>query len=97
MQHICANTKYEIYANVCVPVFRHFLHSKYIDIEANTQIHKYRNTVLVKVADWPNMCYIFETVMIQGPQEQCSQMSDVQIHKYRFGQSCGLTQHVLHF
>ena len=43
MQHICANTKYEKYANVCVPVFRHFLHSKYIDIEANTN-RKYRNT-----------------------------------------------------
>ena len=50
----------------------------------NTQIHKYTNTVLVKVADWPNMCYIFETVMIQGPQEQCSQVSDVQIHKYKY-------------
>ena len=50
----------------------------------NTQIHKNTNTVLVKVADWPNMCYIFETVMIQGPQEQCSQMSDVQIHKYKY-------------
>jgi len=32
---------------------------------ANTQIqlHKYTNTVWVKVADRPNMCYIFEKVM----------------------------------
>ena len=35
-----------------------------------------------QVADRPNMCYIFENVMVQGPQNQCSQVSDVQIHKY---------------
>ena len=40
----------------------------------NTQIHKYKytNTVLVKFADSPNMCYIFEMVMVRGPQKQYS-------------------------
>ena len=28
-----------------------------------------------QVADRPNMCYIFEKVMEQGPQKQCSQVS----------------------
>ena len=37
-----------------------------------------------QVADRPNMCYIFENVMVQGPQKQCSQVSDVQIHKYKY-------------
>ena len=48
------------------------------------QIHKYKftNTALVKVADRPNMCYIFEKVMALGPQKQCSRLSDVQLHKY---------------
>ena len=58
-----------------------------------------------QVADRPNMCYIFENVMVQGPQKQCSQVSDVQIHKYTntqkhkysVGQSCRLAQHVLYF
>ena len=52
---------------------------------ANTQIqlHKYTNTVWVKFADRPNMCYIFENVMVRGPQKQCSEVSDVQIHKYK--------------
>ena len=61
----------------------------------NTQIHKYTNTVLVKVTDMPNICYIFAKVMVQGPQKQCSRVSDVQIHKYKntntqihFFQSC---------
>ena len=51
---------------------------------ANTQIqlHKYKNTVWVKFADRPNMCYIFEKVMVRGPQKQCSRVSDVQLHKY---------------
>ena len=40
----------------------------------NAQIHKYKytNTVWVKFADTPNMCYIFEKVMVRGPQKQCS-------------------------
>ena len=52
MQHICANTKYEKYANVCVPVFRLFLHSKYIDIEANIKcllIKKVESNFLISV------------------------------------------------
>ena len=28
-----------------------------------------------QVADRPNMCYIFENVMVQGPQKQGSQVS----------------------
>ena len=53
---------------------------------ANTQIqiHKYTYTGLVKVADWPNMCYIFENVMVRGLQKQCSQVSDVRIHRYKY-------------
>ena len=53
---------------------------------ANTQIqiHKYTNTASVKVADRPNMCYIFEKVMVRGPQKQCSRVSDMQIHKYNY-------------
>ena len=53
---------------------------------ANTQIqiHKNTNTALVKVADRPNISYIFEKVMVRGPQKQCSQVSDVQIHKYKY-------------
>ena len=31
----------------------------------------------------PNICYIFEKVMVRGPQKQCSRVSDVQIHKYK--------------
>ena len=51
---------------------------------ANTQIqkHKYTNTASFKVGDRPNMCYIFEKVMVRGPQKQCSRLSDVQLHKY---------------
>ena len=37
-----------------------------------------------QVADRPKMCHIFEKVMVQGPQKQCSQVSDVQIHKYKY-------------
>ena len=39
---------------------------------------------LVKVADRPSMCYIFEKAMVQGPQKQCSQVSDVQTHKDKY-------------
>ena len=28
------------------------------------------------------VCYIFEKVMVRGPQKQCSWVSDLQIHKY---------------
>ena len=38
----------------------------------------------VKVADRPSMCYIFEKAMVQGPQKQCSQVSDVQTHKDKY-------------
>ena len=53
---------------------------------ANTQIqlHKYTNTFWVKFADRPNMCYIFEKVMVRGPQKRCSRVLDVQIHKYNY-------------
>ena len=35
----------------------------------NTQIHKDTNTARVKVAVMPSTCYIFEKVMVQGPQK----------------------------
>ena len=51
---------------------------------SESQIHKYiyTNTASIKVADRPNMCYIFEKVMVRGPQKQYSRVSDMQIHKY---------------
>ena len=45
-----------------------------IQIHKCTQIHKYTNTVLVKLWDRPNMWYIFEKVMVQGLQKKCSQV-----------------------
>ena len=53
---------------------------------ANTQIqiHIYTNTASVKVADRPNMCYIFEKVMVQGPQKRCSRVSHMQTQKQNF-------------
>ena len=53
---------------------------KYTDIK----IHKYTNTASVKVAERPNMSYIFEKVMVQGPQKRYSLVSYVQIHKYKY-------------
>ena len=50
----------------------------------NTQIHKYANTALVKVADRHDMCYIFEKVMARGTQKQCSWVSDLQINKHKY-------------
>ena len=35
---------------------------------------KYTNTLWVKFEDRPNMCYIFEKVMVRGLQKQCSQV-----------------------
>ena len=49
-----------------------------------TNMYKYTNTVWVKFADRPIMCYIFENVMVRGPQKQCSQVSDIQIQKYKY-------------
>ena len=46
------------------------------------QIHKYTNTVWVKLGDRPIMCYIFEKDIVWGPQKQCSQVSDIKIYKY---------------
>merc|ERR1711963_656556 len=50
----------------------------------NTQIHKYANTALVKVANRHYICYIFEKVMVRGLQKQYSWLSDFQIHKYKY-------------
>ena len=50
----------------------------------NTQIHKYTNTVWVKLGDRPIMCYIFEKDIVWGPQKQCSQVSDIKIYKYKY-------------
>ena len=49
----------------------------------NTQIHKYTITAWVKVAYRHDMCYIFEKVMVRGPQKQRSRVSGLQIHKYK--------------
>ena len=51
------------------------------------QIHKYVNTALVKVADRQEMCYIFEKVMIPGPQKTMPPgvwLANTQIHKYKY-------------
>ena len=39
----------------------------------------------------PCMCYIFEKPWVQGPQRQCSRVSDmpIQIHKYKYKYSFG--------
>ena len=50
---------------------------KWNNTNTNTQIHKYN---LVKFADRPNKCYIFEKEMVPGPQKQCAQVSHMQIH-----------------
>ena len=42
----------------------------------------FETNVWVKFEDRPSMCYIFEKVMVRGPQRQCSQLSDVQLHIY---------------
>ena len=55
----------------------------------NTQIHKYTDTASVKVTDRPNMCYIFEKVMVRGPQKQYSPVSDMQIHNYSWVKFAG--------
>ena len=39
---------------------------------------------MVKAANRPNICYIFEKVMVRGLQKQFSQESDMQIHKYKY-------------
>ena len=60
-----------------LPTFRHVTHVTHV-----TRVtHMTHDT---QVADRSNMCYIFENVMVQGPQKQCSQVSDVQIHKYKY-------------
>ena len=52
----------------------------------NTQIHKYKykNTVWVKFADTPNMCYIFGKIMVKASKNQCSRVSDLHIQKYKY-------------
>ena len=73
--HEMGSVKFNVYS--CVTC-------KYTNTITQIQIHKYTNTASIKVADRPNMCYIFEKVMVRGPQKQCSQVSDVQIHKYKY-------------
>ena len=51
------------------------------------QIHKYKYTN-TQIQFGSNlqidlMFYIFEKVMVRGPQKQCSQVSDIQVHKYK--------------
>ena len=45
---------------------------------------KCTNADSVKVADRPNMSYIFVKIMVQGPQKRYSLVSYVQIHKYKY-------------
>ena len=71
--HEMGSVKFNVYS--CVTC-------KYTNTITQIQIHKYTNTASIKVADRPNMCYIFEEVTVRGPQKQCSRVSDMQIHKY---------------
>ena len=50
----------------------------------NTQIRKYRKTAYDKVPEGPNLCYIFETRIVQGYQKLYSHLPNkqIQIHKY---------------
>jgi len=50
----------------------------------NTQIHKYTNTACDKMTDIPNICYIFEQLVVQGCQKRYSGLSNTQIHKYKY-------------
>ena len=50
----------------------------------NTQIHKYANTALVKVADRHDMCYIFGKITVKASKNQCSRVSDLHIQKYKY-------------
>ena len=73
----------------------------------NTQIHKYTNTAYDKMTEIPNICYIFEQLVVQGCQKWYSGLSDTQIHKYKFTntqihkysiwRSARKTQHVVYF
>ena len=47
--------------------------------------HPYPSRPLIALKqERPMIWYIFENEIIQGPQKQCSQMSDTQIHKYKY-------------
>ena len=58
--HEMGSVKFNVYS--CVTC-------KYTNTTTQIQIHKYTNTASIKVADRPNMCYIFEKVMVRGPQK----------------------------
>ena len=45
---------------------------------------KYTNTAYDKMTEIPNICYIFEQLVVQGCQKWYSGLSDTQIHKYKF-------------
>ena len=62
----------------------HVCHVTFSQKGAKLRKFKCTNTDSVKLADRPNMSYIFEKVMVQGPQKQYSQVSYVQIHKYKY-------------
>ena len=50
----------------------------------NSQIHKYTNTAYDKMTEIPNICYIFEQLVVQGCQKWYSGLSNTQIHKYKY-------------
>ena len=48
----------------------------------NTQIHKYTNTAYDKMTEIPNICYIFEQLVVQGCQKWQSQVFWSKIHSW---------------
>ena len=48
----------------------------------NTQIHKYTNTAYDKMTKIPNICYIFEQLVVQGCQKWQSQVFWSKIHSW---------------
>ena len=71
-------------------------------IHKYTKIHKYTNTVLVKLSDRPNMGYIFEKQVVQGYQIWPSHQEDKDKYKYKDkdedeDKEWKKTQHVLYF
>merc|ERR1712050_636048 len=50
----------------------------------STQIHKYTNTAYDEVSERPNMWYIFEERIVQGLQKLYSDVSNMQIQKYKY-------------
>ena len=73
----------------CVLIFSHFKNNSYFsesiwykDLKDNVPrclTCKYTKTASVKVSHRPNICYIFEMVMVRGPQKQWFRVCDMKI------------------